>query len=51
MKFFTDWPGPTNSIQVTLQPKDYDEGWGEIPGYVEHKERQMLGMEQDAGGT
>jgi hypothetical protein len=50
VRFFTDWPGPTNSIQVTLQHKDYEESWGEIPGYFEHKERQMLGLEQDVGG-
>jgi hypothetical protein len=50
MTFYTTWPGPTNSIQVTLHPKDYTEGWGEIQGYFEHKERQMLGLEPDAGG-
>jgi hypothetical protein len=50
MKFYTDWPGPSASVRVGLEPKDYEEGWGEIPGYADHKEQQMLGTVPDAGG-
>ena len=50
MRFFTAWPGPSASVRVGLEPEDYEESWGEIPGYADHKEQQMLGTVPDAGG-
>lgn len=50
IKFYTWWPNPGKSIQLSLEPEDYEECWGEIPGYFDHKYRQKLGLEPDLGG-
>jgi len=50
VKFYKWWPGPGTSVRLSLEPEDYEVGWGEIPGYFEKKYRQLLGLEPDPGG-